>query len=109
MSRLLKTYLLAYNGACALGWGYLLYLTAVAYTSAVPPSTLWATLALPLTVVQTAAVLEVLHALLGLVNAPVGPTAAQVASRLLLVWGYTRVEVKYRAPLGGSVEFSAQT
>jgi hypothetical protein len=35
--------------------------------------------------------------------------ACVCASARSQVWGYTRVEVKYRAPLGGSVEFSAQT
>ena len=38
-------------------------------------------------VAQTAAILEVLHSLVGLVRAPVGTTAMQVASRLWLVWG----------------------
>jgi very-long-chain (3R)-3-hydroxyacyl-CoA dehydratase len=37
-------------------------------------------------VVQTAAVLEVVHAALGWVRSPVGTTAAQVASRLWSVW-----------------------
>lgn len=37
--------------------------------------------------VQTVALAEVLHSLLGLVRAPVLTTAMQVASRLLLVWG----------------------
>lgn len=40
-------------------------------------------------VVQSFAVLEVLHALLGWVRSPVGTTTAQVASRLYLVWGIT--------------------
>ncbi|KAF2743191.1 PTPLA-domain-containing protein [Sporormia fimetaria CBS 119925] len=37
--------------------------------------------------IQTGAVLEVLHSLTGLVRAPVMTTLMQVASRLLLVWG----------------------
>ncbi|PVH86779.1 PTPLA-domain-containing protein [Cadophora sp. DSE1049] len=36
---------------------------------------------------QTLALLEVVHAAVGLVRAPIGTTAMQVASRLLLVWG----------------------
>ncbi|CZS98895.1 hypothetical protein WAI453_008496 [Rhynchosporium graminicola] len=36
---------------------------------------------------QSLALLEVVHAATGLVRAPVGTTAMQVASRLLLVWG----------------------
>lgn len=37
--------------------------------------------------IQTLALLEVVHSLVGLVRAPVMTTAMQVASRLLLVWG----------------------
>ncbi|KAK0113207.1 hypothetical protein ONS95_014902 [Cadophora gregata] len=36
---------------------------------------------------QTLALLEVVHAAVGLVRAPIGTTAMQVASRILLVWG----------------------
>ncbi|OCH88253.1 PTPLA-domain-containing protein [Obba rivulosa] len=41
------------------------------------------------TIVQSFAVLEVLHVLLGWVRSPLGTTLAQVASRLYLVWGIT--------------------
>jgi len=37
--------------------------------------------------IQTLAVAEILHSLLGLVRAPATTTGLQVASRLLLVWG----------------------
>ncbi|KIW03852.1 uncharacterized protein PV09_05151 [Verruconis gallopava] len=37
--------------------------------------------------VQTGALLEVVHSLLGIVRAPVTTTALQVASRVVLVWG----------------------
>ncbi|KAH8600470.1 tyrosine phosphatase-like protein, partial [Bisporella sp. PMI_857] len=36
---------------------------------------------------QTIAVLEIVHAAIGLVRAPISTTGMQVASRLLLVWG----------------------
>ena len=39
------------------------------------------------TVVQSFALLEVIHAALGWVRSPVATTAAQVSSRLFLVWG----------------------
>lgn len=39
--------------------------------------------------VQTFALLEVVHALLGWVRSPLQTTAMQVASRLFLVWGIT--------------------
>jgi len=41
------------------------------------------------TLVQSFAILEVLHSLLGWVRSPLGTTLAQVASRLYLVWGVT--------------------
>lgn len=41
----------------------------------------------PLKLVQSAAVMEVLHAALGLVRSPVMITATQVASRLWILWG----------------------
>ena len=37
--------------------------------------------------VQTLAILEIIHAALGLVRSPLGTTAMQVFSRLALVWG----------------------
>ncbi|KAG9121248.1 hypothetical protein FRC07_002880, partial [Ceratobasidium sp. 392] len=40
-------------------------------------------------VVQTGALLGVLHVLVGLVRSPLGTTAMQVASRIYLVWGVT--------------------
>ncbi|QRV82809.1 3-hydroxy acyl-CoA dehydratase [Ceratobasidium sp. AG-Ba] len=40
-------------------------------------------------IVQTGALLEVLHVLMGLVRSPLATTAMQVASRIYLVWGIT--------------------
>ncbi|KDN35823.1 hypothetical protein RSAG8_11257, partial [Rhizoctonia solani AG-8 WAC10335] len=40
-------------------------------------------------IVQTGALLEVLHALFGFVRSPIAATAMQVASRIYLVWGAT--------------------
>lgn len=41
----------------------------------------------PLQVVQSLAVLEVVHACIGIVRSPVHTVAQQVASRLFIVWG----------------------
>ena len=86
----LQVYLIAYNGASALGWAYVLFLTAVAYSRGDPASALWGAVGAPLTYVQTAAALEVVHSLTGLVNSPAGTAFMQVFSRLWLVWGYAR-------------------
>ncbi|CCM05068.1 uncharacterized protein FIBRA_07274 [Fibroporia radiculosa] len=58
-------------------------------------------------VVQTFAVLEVLHSLFGWVRSPLGTTMAQVASRLYLVWGITALFPQTRFhPLYASMVFS---
>jgi very-long-chain (3R)-3-hydroxyacyl-CoA dehydratase len=41
----------------------------------------------PLKIAQTAAVMEVVHAALGIVRSPVMVTATQVASRIWILWG----------------------
>lgn len=51
--------------------------------------------------VQTFAVFEVVHALLGLVASPLGTTVMQVASRLWIVWGIVE-----RFPEVSSIVFS---
>jgi hypothetical protein len=52
---------------------------------------LWGLLAPILTPVQSLAVLEIVHAALGLVRSPVMTTAVQVFSRVFLVWGVLQV------------------
>jgi len=54
-----------------------LYTRASTVWGAVGPQTTW---------IQTVAVLEVVHALLGWVKSPIRTTAAQVASRIYAVW-----------------------
>lgn len=51
------------------------------------PETLYPLVEKPLKIVQTAAIMEVLHAALRLVKSPVATTAIQVASRLAVLWG----------------------
>ena len=59
----------------------------------------WKELGTEIKYVQTAAVLEILHALLGFVRSPISRTLPQVASRLAIVWFamdplYTLADVK---------------
>ncbi|GMI34280.1 hypothetical protein TrCOL_g3081 [Triparma columacea] len=92
-------YLIGYNAACAAGWAYVLYLaTCVVFASGVPcchhevlasletvylePPLLKETLI----VVQSAALLEIVHAALGLVRSPVVVTAMQVMSRIVALF-----------------------
>lgn len=49
----------------------------------------------PLKLAQTAAILEVIHAALGLVRSPVMITATQVASRIWILWGIIVIAPTY--------------
>ncbi|KAG6842105.1 hypothetical protein C0991_002759 [Blastosporella zonata] len=69
---------------------------AVAFEARLPPSvrplyrratTAYASVGAETAAVQSLAVLEVVHVLLGWVRSPLPTTASQVASRLFLVWG----------------------
>ena len=51
----------------------------------------WRRVEIPLKVAQSLAILEIIHALLGIVRSPVMVTATQVASRLWIVWGILNV------------------
>jgi len=85
----MKPYLFVYNLASASGWAYVLYLVVLSFLDGDSPHQFWAKVALPLKVVQGAAVLEILHSLLGLVPSPILSTFLQVSSRVTLLWGFT--------------------
>ena len=74
---LAKTYLLAYNASLILGWGYVLVLAGIAFAIGAAPrcTTPWRFLLLA----QTAACLEVVHAMVGIARSPVLVTAMQVS------------------------------
>ncbi|KAG2015992.1 protein tyrosine phosphatase [Coprinopsis cinerea AmutBmut pab1-1] len=109
-----KAYLIAYNALSAAGWSYLLVLLIVHLfnldgqsqaapvpthsLTKLPPAlqpilaratTAYARIGEKTTFVQSFAILEVLHAVLGWVRSPVVTTTMQVSSRLFLVWGIT--------------------
>ncbi|KAF5835920.1 tyrosine phosphatase-like protein [Dunaliella salina] len=81
-------YLLLYNAASCGGWAYVLYITLLITCMKNGSSQdVYQEVEIPLKLVQTAAVLEVLHSAVGLVRSPVAITAMQVASRLWILWG----------------------
>ena len=93
-SAMVKAYLLAYNGLLSVGWAFVL-LPAVRYTAMHTDSLarlegfvpgLYYQMRLTLLLVQTAAVMEVVHCVLGLVRSAVLTTLMQVYSRLFVVW-----------------------
>ncbi|CAI5509558.1 unnamed protein product [Closterium sp. Naga37s-1] len=92
MASLKALYFVPYNAFLAVAWLYVLILTVQALATG-GPSTVYATAELPLQIAQTAALMEIIHSILGIVRSPVSATLPQIASRLFLVWG-----VLYPAP-----------
>jgi len=70
-----------------LGWSYVLFLITWHFAQGHPYSKLWPVIRKPLTAFQSLMILEIVHALLGVVSANVVTTLIQVFSRVLLVWG----------------------
>ncbi|ETW80499.1 hypothetical protein HETIRDRAFT_476130 [Heterobasidion irregulare TC 32-1] len=131
---LVKAYLVLYNLLSACGWSYILYLTlthlvtpsspppppSISTPAYIPPfvpqalvplytraTTASTAVGTPTLYVQSAALLEVLHVLLGFVRSPLGTTATQVASRLYLVWGIApRFESARASPFFASMVLS---
>ncbi|KAF2762750.1 protein tyrosine phosphatase [Pseudovirgaria hyperparasitica] len=86
MASITKSYLILYNFVSAGLWTVVLARTATIAISA-GPDKVFPELDEYVRLVQTGALLEVVHSLVGLVRAPLFTTLMQVASRLLLVWG----------------------
>ena len=78
---IIKGYLVVYNLLSALGWAYVLYLCFVALYAGQTAEEFWPVLKNPLTYVQTAALMEVVHSLIGVVPSPVFTVFMQVMSR----------------------------
>jgi len=81
-----KTYLVAYNSIQTLGWSFLLFQMATHLFSGGDVATLYANTKLSLQIFQTGAVLEIFHAIFGLVRSSVQVTIQQVFSRVYVVW-----------------------
>lgn len=84
----IKMYLIVYNAVSAVGWGYLLFQLAHSFFVTQPQNhrVLFGKTGVYLAHLQTAAVLEVLHAALGWVHSGVVSNAVQLTSRLFVAW-----------------------
>ena len=72
MAGLVKAYLVCYNAACMAGWAWALVLAVQSLISSGGDlTTVWTAAGLPLQVAQWAMLLEVVHAMTGLVRSPV--------------------------------------
>ncbi|CAM0885579.1 unnamed protein product [Alopecurus aequalis] len=81
-----RAYLSVYNWAVFSGWAQVLYF-AVTTLLRSGHQDVYAAVARPLQLAQTAAVLEIIHGLVGLVRSPVSATLPQIGSRLFVTWG----------------------
>jgi hypothetical protein len=88
MGILSKAYLVLYNGSLLAAWGAVLVQTVLKVVDG--KRTLGEVLPAQrdlLTIAQTAAFMEILHAMFKLVRSPVATTFLQVLSRLIVLWG----------------------
>jgi len=81
-----KAYLVAYNTVQTLGWSYLLFQMINHFLSGGEVKDLYENTKLTLQIFQTGAVLEILHAMFGLVRSSVQVTFQQVFSRVYVTW-----------------------
>ncbi|MED6223329.1 Very-long-chain (3R)-3-hydroxyacyl-CoA dehydratase PASTICCINO 2A [Stylosanthes scabra] len=85
-SLLRRLYLSVYNWTVFFGWSQVLYHVLITLKES-GHENVYNAAEKPLLFAQTAAVLEILHGLVGLVRSPVSATLPQIGSRLYLTWG----------------------
>ncbi|XP_021897518.1 very-long-chain (3R)-3-hydroxyacyl-CoA dehydratase PASTICCINO 2-like [Carica papaya] len=86
LSVIRRLYLTIYNWTVFVGWAQVLFL-ALKTLKESGYEHVYDAVEKPLQFAQTAAVLEILHGLVGLVRSPVMATLPQISSRLYLTWG----------------------
>ncbi|KAL3614054.1 Very-long-chain (3R)-3-hydroxyacyl-CoA dehydratase PASTICCINO 2 [Castilleja foliolosa] len=103
-SSLRRTYLIFYNWLLFLGWSQVFYLAVKALKTSGHES-VYAAVEKPLILAQSAALLEILHSLTGIVRSPVFATLPQVSSRLYVTWGilYSFPEIRSHFFVGSLV------
>ncbi|KAJ8765786.1 hypothetical protein K2173_014908 [Erythroxylum novogranatense] len=84
-SLLRRLYLSVYNWAVFIGWAQVLFL-AIRTLRESGHQHVYNAVEKPLQLAQTAAVLEILHSLVGLVRSPISATLPQIGSRLYVLW-----------------------
>lgn len=82
-----KIYLALYNLGQTLGWSYILCQIIQHYTNLSLNDSLWSKTELSVVIFQNAAILEIIHAAIGLVPSNVILTTFQVFSRVIVVVG----------------------
>ncbi|XP_025878626.1 very-long-chain (3R)-3-hydroxyacyl-CoA dehydratase PASTICCINO 2A-like [Oryza sativa Japonica Group] len=81
-----RLYLSIYNWVAFIGWAQVLcYMTLALLDKG--HEAVYAAIERPLLFTQTAAILEILHSIVGLVRSPVSSTLPQITGRLFITWG----------------------
>lgn len=86
LALLRRLYLTIYNWTVFVGWFQVLYF-ALKTLKESGHQQVYDAIERPLQLAQTAAILEILHGLVGLVRSPVTATLPQISSRLFVTWG----------------------
>ncbi|CAA2940827.1 very-long-chain (3R)-3-hydroxyacyl-CoA dehydratase PASTICCINO 2A-like [Olea europaea var. sylvestris] len=81
-----RIYLTIYNWTVFIGWLQVFYLSVKTLKES-GHEHVYAAVEKPLLWAQSAALLEILHGLIGLVRSPVSATLPQISSRLYVAWG----------------------
>jgi len=104
-----KPYLVTYNTIQALGWSFLLYQMISFLVTPNRGGSLYDSTRLTLQIFQTGAVLEILHAVCGLVRSSVQVTTQQVFSRVYVVWAILYLCPSSQSSIGFSLLLFAWT
>jgi len=97
MGAISKAYLMLYNLALTVGWAYVLWLT---FEKRDDYKKIYPVVRIPLQIFQTAAVMEILHAAIGIVKSNVILTTFQVFSRVFMVWGVLEISPPSTVSIG---------
>ncbi|KAK3160350.1 hypothetical protein QOZ80_1BG0058380 [Eleusine coracana subsp. coracana] len=81
-----RIYLSMYNWVIFFGWAQVLYYAILALLGS-GHETIYAAVEQPLLFTQTAAFMEILHAMIGFVKSPLAATLPQISARLFFTWG----------------------
>jgi very-long-chain (3R)-3-hydroxyacyl-CoA dehydratase len=90
-------YLFAYNAIQVVGWASILVKSVTGLLAGKSYEMLYNNVEWELQIFQTAAILEIFHAIIGIVRSPVGTTITQVFSRVTVVW-----LILYKVPVSRS-------
>jgi very-long-chain (3R)-3-hydroxyacyl-CoA dehydratase len=88
-SVLRRLYFSVYNWVVFIGWAQVLLSMILALLDD-GHEAVYAAIERHLLFAQTAAIMEILHSILGLVRSPVSSTLPQITGRLFMIWGILR-------------------